>query len=105
VTPIRIATNTALPPIKAGSGPDAIAITPDGKTAYVANGNSGTVTPIDIATGTAGRPIRVGVAPVFIAITPDGRTRLRGQRQFGHGDPDPDRHQHRPANDQGRPPS
>ena len=47
VTPIRTATGTALPSIKTGSGPDAIAITPDGKTAYVANGNSGTVTPID----------------------------------------------------------
>ena len=28
VTPIRAATNTALPPIKTGLGPDAIAITP-----------------------------------------------------------------------------
>src|SRR5438477_12093292 len=37
VTPIRTATNTALPPIKAGDNCDVIAITPDGKTAYVAN--------------------------------------------------------------------
>jgi YVTN family beta-propeller protein len=28
VTPIRTATNTALPPVKTGRGPDAIAITP-----------------------------------------------------------------------------
>ena len=28
VTPIRTATNTALPPIKVGHGPEAIAITP-----------------------------------------------------------------------------
>ena len=36
VTPIRTATNTALKSIKVGVHPDAIAITPDGKTAYVA---------------------------------------------------------------------
>jgi YVTN family beta-propeller protein len=55
VTPIRTATNTALPPIKAGDGPAAIVITPDGKTAYVADYvyASGTVTPIRTATNTA----------------------------------------------------
>jgi DNA-binding beta-propeller fold protein YncE len=39
VTPISIRTNTPGPPIRAGSSPDAIAITPDGKTAYVTNLN------------------------------------------------------------------
>ena len=37
MTPIATATNTAGPPIPIGRYPDAIAITPDGKTAYVAN--------------------------------------------------------------------
>ena len=37
VTPIATATNTAGPPITVGNDPNAIAITPDGKTAYVAN--------------------------------------------------------------------
>ena len=37
VTPINTATNTALKPIKVGRSPVAIAITPDGKTAYVAD--------------------------------------------------------------------
>ena len=41
VTPIATATNTAGTPITVGSDPDAIAITPDGKTAYVSvNGSS-----------------------------------------------------------------
>jgi DNA-binding beta-propeller fold protein YncE len=40
-----------------GSTCAAIAITPDGKTAYVACGNA--VTPIDLATGTPGKAIRV----------------------------------------------
>ena len=43
--------------------PVAIAITPDGKTAYVANFGSGTVTPIATATNTAGPPIPVGSSP------------------------------------------
>jgi DNA-binding beta-propeller fold protein YncE len=37
VTPIRTATNTPGRPIRVGSFPVAIAITPDSKTAYVAN--------------------------------------------------------------------
>jgi YVTN family beta-propeller protein len=70
VTPIRTATNTALPPIKTGRQPGAITITPDGKTAYVANNGPGTVTPIRTATNTALPPIKTGREPVTIAITP-----------------------------------
>jgi len=72
VTPIRTATNKARPPIDVGSIPDAIAITPDGKTAYVANGSyhQGTVTPIRTATNTALPPIKTGNDTAAIAITP-----------------------------------
>ena len=49
VTAITTATNTAGTPITVARDPFAIAITPDGKTAYVANQVSGTVTPIAIA--------------------------------------------------------
>ena len=51
--PITTATGTTGTPIRSAA-PHAIAITPDGTTAYVANWGFGTVTPIDIATGTAG---------------------------------------------------
>ena len=56
--------------------PGAIAITPDGKTAYVANYYSGTVTPITTATNRAGKPIRIAEGPgtIAIAITRDGKT-------------------------------
>ncbi len=78
MTPIDVATGRTGTPIRVGSGPWGIAITPDGKTAYVANyganGGGNTVTPIDVATGRAGTPIRVGDGPVAIAITPDGTT-------------------------------
>ena len=85
VTPVSTATN------KVGRadphrrrGPDwRLAITPDGKTVYVASddeGSPGTVTPVSTATNTAGKPIHVGApieiegAPIEIALTPDGRT-------------------------------
>ncbi len=82
VTPIDVATGRAGTPIQVGNAPDAIAITPDAKTAYVANyganGSGNTVTPIDVATGRAGSPIRVGNGPDAIAITPDGKTAYVG---------------------------
>jgi DNA-binding beta-propeller fold protein YncE len=67
VTPIRTATNTAGAAIAVDGSPDAIAITPDGKTAYAAaddtqsdgTADPGTVTPIRTATNTAGPPIPV----------------------------------------------
>jgi YVTN family beta-propeller protein len=60
--------------------PFAIAITPDGKTAYVVNrgdiNGTGTVTPITTATNRAGNPIRIDEGPgaIAIAITRDGKT-------------------------------
>src|ERR1019366_9235550 len=54
--------------------PYAVAITPNGKTAYVVNTFLDTVTPIRTATGMAGKPIKVGQNPEVIAITPNGRT-------------------------------
>jgi YVTN family beta-propeller protein len=70
VTPINIATDKAGPPIQVGSSPVDIAITPNGKTAYVVNSASGTVTPVDTATNTAGSRIDVGGSPYAIVITP-----------------------------------
>ncbi len=79
VTPINTVTGKTGKAIKVGRGPGYIAITPDGKTAYVANFGGGsvagdTVTPISTATGRTGKAIKVGDFPDAIAITPDGRT-------------------------------
>jgi YVTN family beta-propeller protein len=54
--------------------PVAIALTPKGNTAYVANYVNGSVTPINLVTNTVGPAIRVGIEPIAIAITPDGAT-------------------------------
>ena len=83
MTPINTATNTAGPPIRVGDQPQQIAITPDGKTAYVVNNYSQTVTPIATATNTAGPPIMVGDDPFPIAITPDGKTVYVGNIESG----------------------
>jgi len=75
VTPISTATNKPGKPIRVGSSTNAIAITPDGKTAYVASpeGPGRTVVAISTATNKAGKPIRIGCC-LNIAITPDGKT-------------------------------
>jgi hyaluronoglucosaminidase len=72
VMPIDTATDAVGRPIPVGSQPDAIAFSPDGKTAYVVN--STTVTPINVATGTAGPYIRVGTDPNEVVFAPDGKT-------------------------------
>jgi YVTN family beta-propeller protein len=74
VTPVSTATNRAGRPIRVGRGPVGIAITPDGRTAYVTNSDSGTVTPINTFTNRAGRPVKVGPNPGAIVITPNGKT-------------------------------
>ena len=80
VTPVGLTTRRAGKPIQVGANPQAIAITPDGRTAYVANSGSDTVTPIDTATRRAGAPIPVGTrARGRSPSRPDGADRLRGQ--------------------------
>src|SRR5215471_2101649 len=73
VTPISTITNKSGTPIKTGPAPTTMVITPDGKTAYVANIDNfglGKVAPVSTATNTAGKPIKVGPGPVAIVITP-----------------------------------
>ena len=58
------------------TGTDAIALTPDGKTAYVTGESApGVITPVDLANGRVGQPIPVAAGDVWgIAISPDGST-------------------------------
>ena len=64
MTPINTATNKAGKAITVGTPPVAIAITPNGKTAYVANSNGDRVTPINTATNTTAQAITVGSTPM-----------------------------------------
>jgi YVTN family beta-propeller protein len=70
VTPISTATNAAFKAIKVGICPAGIAITPNGKTAYVTS-NAG-VTPISTATDKPGKLIKIpgGASLIVIGKTP-----------------------------------
>ena len=74
VTPVDLATGKALAPIGVGNAPAAVAITPDGSTALVANVNSGSVSPIDVANDTAGSPITLQGGPTSVAISSEDPT-------------------------------
>ncbi len=58
--------------------PAALAVTPDGKTLYVAEYDDDTVIPVNLATGRPGTPIIIESADLALesalAITPDGKT-------------------------------
>lgn len=74
----RIRDGRALAPIHVKASSDAIAVTPDGKTAYVAatrgERRPGVVIPIQLATGRVLKPIPVGVWPNAIGVAADGKT-------------------------------
>jgi YVTN family beta-propeller protein len=62
--------------INVGNDPIAIALTPDGQRAIVANQGSETISVIDIATGNVFEPVNFGVkgddSPVSLALSPEG---------------------------------
>jgi YVTN family beta-propeller protein len=79
VSVIDTATNTVVAMItvgsgyaggRPGSGPNAIAVTPDGKHAYVANYLSNNVSVIDTATNTVVATVGVGIFPIGVGIRP-----------------------------------
>jgi YVTN family beta-propeller protein len=78
VTAINTATDTAVKSIPAGKTPAALAVTPNGKTVYVADFGAKTVTPISTATNTPGKSIEVSPVKNYnntaIALSPDGKT-------------------------------
>jgi predicted alpha-1,2-mannosidase len=74
VTPVDRANDTAGPVIGVGSGPDGVAVTPNGAEAYVANNNSNDVSVISIATNQVIATVGVGSVAADVAVTPDGRT-------------------------------
>jgi DNA-binding beta-propeller fold protein YncE len=87
VTPVDVATETAGTQVPVGKNPVALAITPDGRTLYVACGSAGTsvhgqsvfsdvVLPLDVATRAIGPQIEVGQGAdiLSLAMTGDGRT-------------------------------
>lgn len=74
VTPITVATNTAGPPVELAQDGTitSLAVTPNGKTLYIADYSNDVVVPMSTATESVGTPIPVGPNPEAVAITRDG---------------------------------
>jgi DNA-binding beta-propeller fold protein YncE len=76
VIPVNLITRTAGVPIRIGSGvPSSIAITPNGRTAYMTtyNATASALVALNLATNRLGTPIRVGESSnATVAITPNG---------------------------------
>ncbi|HEY1915595.1 MAG TPA: hypothetical protein VGH27_08470 [Streptosporangiaceae bacterium] len=70
VTPVSTVTSTAGNTIKTGPDTAIIAVSPDGKTAYVTLGQSNEVVPFATATGSVGSPVKVGPSPGTIVFAP-----------------------------------
>jgi YVTN family beta-propeller protein len=66
---------TLNPPITGlGAGPWGLAVTPDAKQVWIANGEGNTVSVFDIETSTLLTPITVGGGPFDVGFTPNGKT-------------------------------
>ena len=74
VTPVDRANDTAGPVIPVGSGPDGVAVTPNGAEVYVANNNSNNVSVISTATNQVIATVPVGSVAADVTVTPDGKT-------------------------------
>ncbi len=80
---IDTATGTEVGRATVGLEPDAVAVSPSGSMALVANLLGGTVTPVSLPSLNVGRPVRVGTHPDAVAISPDGSLALVAN--FGDG--------------------
>ena len=65
--------STAAKTFAVGTFPDAVAVTPNGKTALVANYGAGSVTPINLVSGKVLPAIQAGSGPAGVAVTPNGK--------------------------------
>jgi DNA-binding beta-propeller fold protein YncE len=80
VTLISTATNSVTRAVKLSELPSAVALTPNGRTAYVAevggdmDGSPGSLVAVNLGTGAVGKPTAVGTNPVAVALAPSGRT-------------------------------
>jgi DNA-binding beta-propeller fold protein YncE len=79
VVPISTATSRTGKPIRIPGNPSAIAVAPDGRTAYVLDdpgpgARPETAIPVSVITHLAGRPVPVAAQSFDIAFAPDGKT-------------------------------
>ena len=56
-----------------GSDPERFAVSPDGKTIYIANEDHSAVSFLDLASGKITREVKVGPKPEGVGVSPDGK--------------------------------
>jgi DNA-binding beta-propeller fold protein YncE len=69
--------------VLAGHQPRAVAVSPDGRTAFTANAGSASLSGIDVMMGVVLRTLDVGGRPEGMAFSPDGRTLLAALPEQG----------------------
>ncbi len=77
--PTEVLSSAVSPGDPPGSTPDSLALSPDGRTLYVANASTNTIAVFDVGVRCEGRPlgyIPTGWFPASVRLTPDGRTLL-----------------------------
>ena len=72
VSVIDTATNTVTATVAVGTGPEGVAVSPDGARVYVGNFVSDNVSVISTASNTVTATVAVGTSPFGVAVTPDG---------------------------------
>jgi YVTN family beta-propeller protein len=68
VVTLDTATNKVLQSVEVGARPWGIALSPDGKTLYSANGSSNDVSFVDLATNTVARKVKAGSSPWGLVV-------------------------------------
>src|SRR3989475_8375608 len=77
-------TNTVTATITVGKRPRGMALSPDGRTVYVALGQDDAVGVIDVAKATLTRTIPVGRDPELVVVSPDGGTLFVSNEEIAH---------------------
>ena len=70
---VDVGARSLLRTLPAGQAPTALDLSPDGKLAFVANGETAEVTVVDLTTGQIKKKISVGQEPSGVAVRPDGK--------------------------------
>lgn len=69
---VDLASQKLVRTLPSGADPEAFDVSPDGKTLYVSNEDTGQASIVDVATGTVRKTIGVGREPEGVAVRPDG---------------------------------
>lgn len=70
---IDIATNRLVATLESGPDPETFALSPDGKTLYVSNEDTGRLSAVDTVSGKIRGSAVVGIEPEGVAVRPDGK--------------------------------